>query len=327
MSNRNLIKIICLILTLSMLTVMSFGCTSPSNSNDETEPVTTEANATELDTEAEDSESIDDSDTTAAAALSGDGTYSISDVKVYEDDNCAFYVKGAYDQDFWGFTLKVYCENRTEDTSLCFAFEDMSVNGYAVSGMFTEDVAPGESGDYEALFEMESFENFGITSPDAVSFRLRVYNYDDWEADDYVNDMFTVYPTGLTADQIVVPERKTTEDEVVVIDNEYCTFIILGLEIDEGSGSYVNCYIENKSDVVECISWDDVKVNGIEFDPYFAKYVQPGIRCYCDVSFYKSDLELAEITAIEKIDYTLRVYEADDFFGDDFINKSYTYEP
>ena len=210
---------------------------------------------------------------------------------------------------------------------MMFSIDDTSVNGYMCDPFWAEEVAAGKKSNGEITFGSSTLEDNGITSPDEITFALRVYDSDDWMADEFAEGVFTIYPTGLTAEQIIIPERRTTSTEQIVVDDDACTFVILDTENDSIWGYTLHCYIENKTDKVIMCSWDETSVNGFMMDPFWAEKVTAGMRTYTDISFYESDFEENGITSVEEIEYTLRVYDSDDWLGDDFVNGTFTYRP
>ncbi len=265
-------------------------------------------------------------ETEAAAAESAE-VYTIADEVIVDDENCAFIIKKAEVDPVWGFTLKAYCENKTSDKTLMFSLSGVSVNGYMADPLWAEEVAPGKKSNDAITFSSSDFDRIGITSADEISFTLRVYDSDDWGAEDLVCGVYTVYPTGLSADAVVCPERKATASEQVIVDNDAFCFIILGQRDDSIWGYTLDCYMENRTDTTLVFSWDDVGVNGYMIDPYWMAEVTPGMRKYGDVSFSSSDLDEIGITSADEISFILRVYVSGDWFADDLLQDRYTVYP
>ena len=259
-------------------------------------------------------------------APSGASSYTISDEVIVDDENCAFTIVKAEDDDFWGFTLKAFCENKT-DKALTFSIDDVSVNGYMSDPFWMTEVAAGKKSNEEITFVTSSFETIGITTADEITFTLNIYDSDDWEADNLVADTFTIYPTGLTKDQIVVPERKTAAGEQTIVDDGNTAFIILGADTDTFWGYTVLCYLENKTDKPLMFTWEDVSVNGYMIDPFWASEVAPGMRSYAEISFLDSYFEDNGITDVEDIEFLLRIYDSDDWMADDLYESVHTYNP
>ncbi len=253
--------------------------------------------------------------------------YTIADEVLVDDETCTFTIKKARVDPLWGFTLEVFCENKTSDKTLMFSMDGVSINGYMEDPFWAKEVAPGKMTNEDVSFSSTLFEDLQIASADEIRFTLKVYDSEDWGADDFVNDVFTVYPTGLTADRIVCPERRTTAAEQVVVDNGDFCFVILEQEDDPIWGYTLHCYLENRTDKTLMFTWDDVSVNGFMASPYWGEEVAPGMRSYNDVIFPKTDFEKNGITQVEQIEYTMRAYDSDDWLADDIFNETMTYTP
>lgn len=343
---RRIRKAMCIMLVMCLFAAMTMSCgssssaskasdqTETSSENTESKDSGTEAEAPVAEAEApsgeeaEPSESNEQTENVPEEAAKPTGAaYTISDEVIVDDENCTFTITKAEDDKIWGFTLKVFCENKTEDKTLMFAIGNASVNGYMVDPAWAEEVAPGKKSNGEVTFSSSAFEDIGITAADEVIFSLRVYDSENWGDDAFVDDTFTIYPTGLTADEVTYPDRRTTSTEQVVVDNDDVTFVILDSEVDDIWGYTLHCFIENKTDKALMFAWNDVSVNGYMIDPFWAKDVTPGMRSYTDISFSEEEFEKNEIAAVEEIEYTLRAYDSNDWMDDAVYEETFTYTP
>ena len=110
-------------------------------------------------------------------------------------DNDQFTVKitGIDTRGFWGYTLKVFIENKTEK-ELMFSTEDVSVNGFMCDPFWAVSVAAGKKANEEISFSEGDFEKNGIESVEEIVFTLSVYDSNDILADDLLEQTFTVKP-------------------------------------------------------------------------------------------------------------------------------------
>ena len=251
---------------------------------------------------------------------------SASEQVIVDDENCTFVIESIEADAIWGYTLNCYLENKTSDI-LMFTWDDVSVNGYMVDPLWSKEVRPGKRTFSEITFSDRKLERCNITSVDEIVFTLRVYDNDNWYADDLVEDEFAVYPTGLDASSVVYPERSKTASEQVIIDNESCIFIIESVEAESIWGYTLNCYLENKTSDPLLFLWDDVSVNGNKVDPFWIEFVQPGKRVFSDITFSNSSLKSYGISEVEEIEYILQVYNYDDWTAPDVLNEVFTYVP
>lgn len=254
-------------------------------------------------------------------------SYVLDNQVIVDNEHCTFTIVGVENDGFHGISFKVFLENKTPDVKLMFSIDEVSINGYMTDPFWAKEVAAGKKANDSFSFSRSDLEEIGITNADEVIFKLRIYNSDDWFADEYVDEVFTVYPTGLSAEEVVYPERRTSSGEKVIVNNDQLTFIILGSTDDNIWGYTLNCFIENKTDVAMMISWDDVSVNGFMIDPFWAETVAPGMRSYAQISFSTSQFEENAITEVENIEFTMRAYDSNNWSADDFVKESFVYEP
>ena len=319
-------KILSIILVLAIFAIMALG--SGSSGSSSSSSTVSASDSLEKLPESNDSakpeeKKTEDKETTVESKPS----YTIENETIVDNDACVFRIVGAKDDSIWGFALKAYCENRLEDKNLMFSIDDVCVNGYECDPLWAQTVAAGKKSNDDITFSSTSFKEIGISSPDEIRFSLRIHDADDWMADNIVEDSFVIYPTGLSADQIVVPNRRSTPSEKTIFDTEDCTFIILDDEMDSIWGYTLNCFIENKSNKKLMFSWDDVSVNGYMVDPFWATEVAPGAKYYSGISFSDSKFEENGIEQVEEIEFKMKVYDSDDWMADNIIEQTFTYTP
>lgn len=254
--------------------------------------------------------------------------YSINNITVVDNNSFTFKIMEAKDDSIWGFTLRVYCENKMPDKTLMFSWDDVSVNGYMIDPFWATEVPAGKKANKDISFSSSSFSKAGISSADEITFTLRVYDSNDWWADDFYKESYTIYPTGASGKNSTTPARKTSKDEKVIIDNDICTFIILEPHEDSIWGYTLDCYLENKTNNKTLIfSWDDVSVNGYMIDPFWATSVPQNLKKYSEISFSTSKFNENYISSVEEIEFNLRIYDDNDWMADDIINQTFKYRP
>ncbi len=253
--------------------------------------------------------------------------YTIKNEVVVDTEYCSFAIMSAEEDHIWGPTLKVLCENKTEGQTLMFSVDDVSVNGYMVDPFWSSSVAAGKKDSSSISFSHSSLQENGLTSLDEVEFSLRIYDYDDWTADHLIDQRFTVYPTGMTADQIKIPPRPSGDKELIVVDNSDCLFVILNHYDDSIWGYSLSCYLENRSDKDLMFTWDDVSVNDFMFDPFWAETVSAGKRSISDINFSDSRLEEIGVEEIKSIEFRLKVYDSNDWVADHLVDNVFQYNP
>lgn len=254
--------------------------------------------------------------------------YQINNLVVVDNADIKITLKEAYDDDFWGFTIEVLVENKTPDQKIMISLNNVVINGYDSSTFWVDVIEAGKASNSEIHLYDTTLEELGMSTFDKIELYFRAIDYDDWMADPILNESYTIYPTGLTEQEIVFPNRPTSENELIVVDNEYFTFVIIDTYTDPIWGYTLTCYIENKTTDIELMfSWDDVSVNNFMIDPYWAKILLPKTKAITSISFYSEDFENNGITVVNEIEFNLSVYDFTDFFSDYLLDATFTYNP
>lgn len=271
-----------------------------------------------------DSDEMESSEEAAAEeSVIADAAYTLSDHVVVDNENFTFTIKSIEAKDSWGFTLKVFCENKTEK-NLMFSWDKVSVMGFMADPFWASEIAAGKKANEEISFSYSMLEEIGIDAVDDITFTLRVSDSEDWSADPLMVEEFAIYPTGKTIQEISYPSRKSTDTEKVLYDTADYTVIILSSEAN-GGDFLLHCYLENKTGHEMMFSMDDVSVNGYMADPFWADSVAAGKKAYVTVCFYESTLAENDISTVEEIEFTLRVSNADSW--DAHATEVFTYNP
>lgn len=244
---------------------------------------------------------------------------------VVDNEDCLIKITGITEDEIWGYTLNVYLENRSTEKNYMFTVESAAINGVQCDPYFASEIAAGKKVNDEIIFNEVGSEEAGVGDYTDLELTFRVYDSDDWLADDVVNETIHVYPYGEENAVAFVRESKDTDN--VVVDNENVTVIVTGYTEDEIWGYQVNLFLVNKTDKLLMFSTDNASVNGFMADPFYACSVIPGKSAYSTISFSNEDLEANSIAAVETIEMNLRVYNYDDWSEDDLVNEVITLNP
>ncbi|MBQ9767871.1 MAG: hypothetical protein IJW37_07195, partial [Lachnospiraceae bacterium] len=190
---------------------------------------------TEVPTDEDEDFDWSDEDVSSSATAVTDGV-------IVDNEQCAFKIVSVDADNFWGYTLNVQLENKT-NLNLSFSMDDVYVDGVYCDPYWYCDVEPGETVTDEVSFYTEDFEALGITEPTSITFLLTVYDDDNWEADNLVEDTYVFYPEG--EENAVVYEYDFDADDTVLVENENITMAFLNYEYDEDWGYIVDVYMEN----------------------------------------------------------------------------------
>lgn len=252
--------------------------------------------------------------------------YTLSDLTVVSNESCSFTVTGMEFNDHLGLQIHALCENKS-DRPLMFSWLNTSVCGYMYDPLWAEEVAAGKKVNTTIGIDTYALEQMGVESVDEITFTLYVQDSEEFMNEPVVNDQFTLYPTGKTADTALFPEYRHKEGETVIVENGDVTFIIESVDDELADYYTLNCYIANHTDKNLLVSWEDVSVNGFMVEPFWAVSLAAGKQAYSEIIFYRSDLEEQDIEVVQDIEFKLLVSDSDDWEADFLIDEVYKFKP
>lgn len=244
---------------------------------------------------------------------------------VVDIDECSVKVTKIDPDNFWGYTLKIQLENKSNDKAYTFSLSASSINGVKCDAFLYEEVAPGKKVNEDIIFLTDVLEENGIKKYTDIELTFRVCDSNDLTSDDLVKKTVHIYPYGEAKVEKYV--RKTLSSDNVIVDNQYVTVIVTGYENDPLLGYIANLFILNKSNINITFTVDDVSINGFMADPLFIEVVSSGKCAFSDISWFDSTLEENGITDVEEIEFTLRAYNYDNWFADDLVNEVIKLQP
>lgn len=250
----------------------------------------------------------------------------LENVVLVDTDDVTFTVVKAEHNAHLGMQLHVQCVNKT-DRTLMFSWDMVSVCGYMYDPMWATEVAAGKSALSTVDLDTYTLGKMGIDSVDEVTFTLRIYDSENWMDEPFVEDVFTVYPTGLTAETISLLPHAFSDNHVVVADDENIRFVIEGVTGDSASDYEVHVFLENKTDKNLLYAWDLVSVNGNMIDPFWGTSVGAGKRACSTITFLHSALEENGITDVSEVEFLLTVTDYDNWETGTLLEGTFTYNP
>lgn len=116
-----------------------------------------------------------------------------SDQVLIDNEYATVVVTGYEQNDIWGYQIHLYVTNKT-DTTAMFSADNLSINGYMLDALAAESVIPHTSAFTTISCFNDELEKNKITEVEDIEFTLRIYNYDDIFAGDYVKEVITLKP-------------------------------------------------------------------------------------------------------------------------------------
>ncbi len=310
-------KILALVLASLLIAVMAAGCSSETKDDGGKDDKQTVDTGKKTDDTKDDG---NDTGTDAPETSTGETLYGLYGVVVYEDDNCMFRIDNVVNDEFWDSKLfNVTLQNKTSDKELSFSVGDVCVNGCMLSTLFLETVEAGKT--ITSDFDLAIGDRTG--DPQEIIMDLSVSDYSDLFGDPIVKDTFTIYTDGHDASNVKYPERETTDNEKAVVDTDEYTVVVLGIE-DTGFGlPTLELYFENKTDKDVNFKIDEVTIDGNYYTAYSGTDVTAGHFAYESSSFDGNEIEGTP----EKYEFTVKISDADELWGDPFFEQECTFEP
>ncbi len=247
------------------------------------------------------------------------------EITVLDNEECAIKVTGLDPDNFWGYTVNVCLENKSEEKNYTFDVWDAAINGVECDPLFAYTVTAGLKSNNEVSFTTSTLEENGITEFTDIEITFRVYDSDDWFADDIARETVHIYPYGEENKSVYV--RQPQETDTVLAENEFISATVIGYDPDGFWGYTLELYLENKTDEGVMFSIDNAAVNGYMIDPFWASSVAAGKSAFASVEWSESSLESNGITEVESIQFDLDVYSTEDWLADDYFNGTVTWNP
>ena len=171
-------------ISLALAALLALSMAACGSSDSVTTPPTTEAVTQVTTAPATEATTVETTEATTAAFES---------IVLVDNEDITFSITGIEEDGLMGYTLKVFLENKT-DRELMFTLEDTSVNGFMCDPFWAETVVAGKKSNTTISWFESDFQENDIESVEDITFTLRIYDNDDWMADDILKEVFTVNP-------------------------------------------------------------------------------------------------------------------------------------
>lgn len=245
------------------------------------------------------------------------------EVVVVDNEECTIKITGIDPENFWGYTLNVYLENKSAEKTYMYSVRTAVVDGVQSDPFFVSEIAAGKKANESISFSDSFLVENGIEFTD-IQLTFRVYDSNDWLADDVVEETVHIYPRG--EENAVTFVRESQSADIVLVDNEYVTALITGFE-ESIYGFTAKMFLVNKTDKNVIFSVDEASVNGFMADPLFAETVSAGKCTFTTMDWTSTTLEDNGISEIETIEFLLKAYDENDWLADAFVNEVITVNP
>ncbi|NMA06719.1 MAG: hypothetical protein GX928_03250, partial [Ruminococcaceae bacterium] len=160
-----------------------------------------------------------------------------------------------------------------------------------------------------------------------LTFELKAYNSDDYEEEYYIDEYFSVYPTGLDADSVTYPYRVSPPGGKVIVDNEDLKFTIESANNDDYWGYMLHLYVENRTEATIYLAWSDLSVNGFGAVPNWNDTVLSGKRKLSFAYISPGYLDANGITNVEEVEFQLVVRDLNDYYDKVYLEETFTFNP
>lgn len=244
---------------------------------------------------------------------------------VADTDDCMIKITNVENNIILGFGLKVQLENKSSEKTYMFSLESAAINGVECTPFWASEVAAGKKSNDTIYFLDSDLQENGIVIYTDIELAFRVYDSEDWTAEDILSKTVHVFPYG--EENATHYVREVTATDNTIIDNQYVTVIVTGYNEDSIWGYSVDLFIVNKTDTEIMVNINDASVNGYMADPFFAKSISPNKCAFSSVTWFASTLEENNISKITELEFTMRVYDNSNWFADDFANEKITLNP
>lgn len=113
---------------------------------------------------------------------------------VLVDNDYVTVIATGYEEDaICGYTVNLFLLNKT-DKNIMFCVDDASINGFMLDPFYAKIVAAGKCAFSSMSWSKSKLEENDITAIEAIEFKFRAYDSDNWRDDDFANELVTLNP-------------------------------------------------------------------------------------------------------------------------------------
>ena len=310
------------LLILLIFSILLVACGSSGHNREDTNPeITSENSSDEKNTAVASSKSV------AETSSQTESPYPIKNYVAIDKDNYSVTVDSmGWDNVSNLAYLNIILENKTTDKTYIFNTEDSFINGLQVHIPMFESAQAGSKS--QVVWYLNPLnESVAVKDITDIEALLHVYEYDGKESNEIDTETLHIYPYGQDSTTTYVYEQKDTDK--LLIDNEYCTIILVGSDMDNVNYT-LKLYIVNKTDETMNISTGENYIDGkkIKNPPYFPQ-IKPKKSTFDTISWFVSAITDQGIdpSNISNISFFVDAYANGHLNDEHFFKETISFTP
>ncbi len=200
--------------------------------------------------------------------------------------------------------IQFLVENLDNEEFITFSMGGTAtINGWDVPIDCHGRLEVGEQTTATCIVHNDDLIERGITSIDEIFFYFNATrSYNSTQKSGH----FVAYPTGLTPEQVVVPERTAEKNDQILFDNKFGKFIVLGTEYNDDGDFLIHVYVENKTKGFLFAMPLKLYIGDSEIGFLGIASQNPYARAFDNIEISKNSLEKNNITDISDMQLTIR---------------------
>lgn len=232
----------------------------------------------------------------------------IENTVLIEKDGVVITAKELVKDAIWGLGVKVLIENNT-DKNISVSLRSLVVNNYMITDLFSSSVAAGKKANDTMYLSSAALEAAGIETISDIAMVFHIYNSDTYEG------IFDSDEIELKTSAYGMVEQAAADDGKELYNKDGIR--IVGKYVSENSfwGAGVLLFIENKYGSNITVQADNMSINGFMVNPIFSCNVNDGRMALSDITIMSTDLEANDITSVDTIELSFRVFNTSTFTG------------
>ena len=242
----------------------------------------------------------------------------MEEVVVVDNDDIKISITEIKDVDvFDDYTINLFLENKT-DKKVIFNTEGVTVNGIDTDALLYAQLQAGTTHENRININAENWAELGIENVTDIGMNFKAFVYGE---EPLYAETFHYYPMG--DDKAEVVEREVSEDDLVIMDNEYAKITYLGESVNEYETQCLDLYIENKTDVTTTFQVLTVYINGQRLVTIYGEEVAANSTKYSSIELVKDEMNKNGITQIDSVQIQFEIYNSGDW-NDRFVSETVT---